>query len=525
MKKVIWCVIAIFVLALHLPIAVLATEATPMYNCLGGEPCTTPEPSVPPTSGSTYNISNQPTPDPCLDEEEDEDEYNEDYYDEDDEDDDNDDASIQTTDEHRWGHKHHHKSGNGFIEQLLRLLIELIQKLLGGQNIEIPNLDDNNGDNNNDDDENGNDNDEDNSGDDENNGDDNGNNNEDDPCEDNEDEEDDEDEENSSPTTNPSTGAPQNPTVPANTTPGTSSAPAPSTIVIMPSGGGTVAGCAQADIQNLVNSISEANIKANLEKLVQDDAQPLPNELGSRYVSNPGNAAKVQWAQQQLASYGLSAELQPFSASGENVNNVVGTINGTNANSFYAVGGHIDSINDDDESGPAPGADDDGSAIAIALEVARVIKGLPQQCFKSGVQFVGFNDEENSMGGSETYVQSVSGKEFKGLFNMDMVGGKGSSDCISNLYNSSKDQFMATKLTEVNTKYNVGLTLEDGTYSSSDIDSISFWDAGLPSSYQVECGDSPGYHTADDTTKYISYTQMTKLAKVLVAAVAELVNQ
>ncbi|MBL8160284.1 M28 family peptidase [Candidatus Saccharibacteria bacterium] len=290
-----------------------------------------------------------------------------------------------------------------------------------------------------------------------------------------------------------------------------------------PGTGGPVGDCGQTRIQQLVDSVSEAKIKANLEKLVQDDSKPTPNSLGSRHISSPMNQVKVDWAKQQLSSYGLSIIDQPFSSGGYDLHNMVGRLQGS-GNTVYTAGAHIDSIADDSET-VAPGADDDGSGVVIVMEAARVLKSY-QSCLKSHIDFVGFNDEEEGMEGSVVYANDIESQGFKGLYNMDMLGyAAGGEPCIANNYNSDRDKFMADKLEEVNSKYGVNMTLQMGTYSADDIDSISFWNKSMPSAYAVECNeDSPGYHTTDDTLEHISYPQMTAFTKVLVAGLAELAS-
>jgi hypothetical protein len=58
---------------------------------------------------------------------------------------------------------------------------------------------------------------------------------------------------------------------------------------------------------------------------------------------------------------------------------------------------------------------------------------------------------------------------------------------------------------------------------SHDVDSSNFWGANLPSIYQYECDDNdPGYHKSTDTLKNITYSQVTRTTKAIVAALAEL---
>ena len=315
----------------------------------------------------------------------------------------------------------------------------------------------------------------------------------------------------------------EQPTVPvATTNPGTTVAPTQP--------GSPIAGCTQSDIQNLVNSVSQANIEANLRALVQDDSQQTPNELISRHISSPGNQIKVDWAKQQLASYGLQVIEQPFSSGGYNLENAVARVNGSDPNSLYAVGGHIDSINDDDNDGSAPGANDDGSGFVVAMEVGRVLKGY-EQCLKSSIDIVGWNDEEEEMEGSASYVRKLSGVNFKGAVSMDMIGYTPDGQCLKSDVENGQDESFSQAVVARNQTYNLGFNVTHDTQSDMGDDASSFWDAGLPAIYMVECStednanNDPGYHSANDKIQNVNFEQLAQTARLLVAALAELASE
>lgn len=300
---------------------------------------------------------------------------------------------------------------------------------------------------------------------------------------------------------------------------------------------GTTAGpsCGQSDIRRLVDQVSQANIEANLRKLVQDDTKPAPNQSISRHVSSPGNKQKTDWMKQQLVAYGLGDISQNFTSAGYSLTNPAGRLVGTAApNTIYGIGAHIDSTSEKPAT-LAPGAEDDGSGVAVVMEVARVLAPY-RSCLKSSVDFIGFNDEEENMKGSVTYVNAVkngSGKTFKGMLNLDMVGFTKGGECIKADGNLTVDTPLTQKIVQMNGTYGVGLDITAGRYTYEDIDNASFWDAKLPSVYLVDCatevdaGEYPHYHESTDTVtaSNISFPQLTKLAKVLVATLAELAGQ
>lgn len=291
--------------------------------------------------------------------------------------------------------------------------------------------------------------------------------------------------------------------------------------------------CSQARIQQLVDSVSQANVDANLRALVQDDTKPTPNEKISRHISSPGNKQKTDWMKQKLAGYGLTDQSQNFTASGRSLTNPIGRLTGSiGISAIYALGAHIDSQSDSPAT-LAPGADDNASGVAAVIEAARVLKPF-QSCMKATVDFIGFNDEEEGMGGSQLYARNANKTAFKGLLNMDMIGyADVNGQCIKSYYkNAAREQALAQRVADVNTKYKIGLApITVKQYPSSDIDSASFWSAGLPATYQGECIDDdgtpdlPGYHSTDDTLADVSVPMVTKTTKAVVAALAELTSQ
>lgn len=220
---------------------------------------------------------------------------------------------------------------------------------------------------------------------------------------------------------------------------------------------------------------------------------------------------------------------QPFTSEGHKLNNAVGRLSGKST-SLYTVGGHIDAINGgsdgDNQSGKAaPGANDDGSGVVVAMEAGRVLKAW-QPCMKSSIDFVGFNDEEEESGGSEKYVKSISSKSFKGLYNIDMVGYMPKELCLINRYdNTQRDKPLLTKLNSVNKKYAINMKMKSAIYHEDDTDTYSFWDENKAGLYLNECTDDedyPGYHSVTDKTSFINYTALAKTTKLMVAALAEL---
>jgi hypothetical protein len=119
--------------------------------------------------------------------------------------------------------------------------------------------------------------------------------------------------------------------------------------------------------------------------------------------------------------------------------NVIAKLKGTNPadDRIFIISGHLDSRNKDvmDAIGGAPGANDDGSGVAVVIELARVMAGME---FSATILFVAFTGEEQGLKGA-TYLADKAKEEgwnIAGILNNDIVGNSKSSD--TNISDNSK---------------------------------------------------------------------------------------
>jgi predicted lipoprotein with Yx(FWY)xxD motif len=276
--------------------------------------------------------------------------------------------------------------------------------------------------------------------------------------------------------------------------------------------------CNHTSIARLVQNVSQQRIRANLNYLERDSS----GRLGTRYEGTQGNATKTVWVKNMLTQYGLTAALQPIPH--KKVRNVVATIRASKPTAVFGVGAHVDSINHDDKDGPAPGADDNGSGVVAFMEAARVLASFPKACFKTSIDFVAFNDEEEDMEGSPAYVASLRNKKMMGFINMDMVG-YGDTPCIKDRYNDKdREGWLAAKISSVTKTYNIPLKIKLEQYEKGDSDHIAFWEKDIPAIYEEECMHGHQAHSTKDTTERINYDEITLVTQTLVATLAELVS-
>lgn len=182
---------------------------------------------------------------------------------------------------------------------------------------------------------------------------------------------------------------------------------------------------ANIPIQSLVNEVSVGNIKGHVEVLA--------NEIGPRDTPIAQSEA-ADYLAEQLKEFGYSVQRNPVDSS----ENVIAQISGDlNSNKIFVIGAHFDTVPN------SPGADDNASAVAGMLEIARILKDIEPDF---SIQFVGFALEEVGLVGSRQYAQSVTaqGYDLIGMISLEMIG------FTSNQPNSQKPFFTIPSCLTVN---------------------------------------------------------------------------
>ncbi len=113
------------------------------------------------------------------------------------------------------------------------------------------------------------------------------------------------------------------------------------------------------------------------------------------------------------------------------ITNVYAVLRGSDvqqASRIVLVTGHYDSRNSDNLNGtdPAPGANDDGSGVAVSLECARVLSQAAGKLkFPATIIFLTVAGEEQGLNGSKHFAQMAKqqGWKIEAVLNNDIVGG------------------------------------------------------------------------------------------------------
>jgi len=255
------------------------------------------------------------------------------------------------------------------------------------------------------------------------------------------------------------------------------------------------------DLETLAGMMNEDSLTSYLEMLQSFDG---------RFVNTPSNAASRLWLMDQLESFGYDSILvDSFTTTLDNelksVQNVIAYKIGTELpNHQIIVGAHRDSYPE-----VSPGADDNGSGTVAVLEIARVLKDIDT---RMTIIFALFDAEEQGMYGSQYYANRAhyAGDSIVFMINMDMIGNYENTDSVrvfwegdstyAYLYRSLADSLTA-------------IQIKTGLIESSRSDHWPFKEYGYSYIYPFEALFSPVYHSANDSTTYISFDYLTRVAR------------
>ena len=199
------------------------------------------------------------------------------------------------------------------------------------------------------------------------------------------------------------------------------------------------------EISQLVKQVNSDSLKKYTEVLASFKSRHTLNQDAKDGMIAAQNYVKAKFSEFSSKSNGrLTSMIDEFVVPSDGrrivadakVGNVIATLQGTNPQDprMILVSGHLDSRNKDvmDAIGASPGANDDGSGVALVLELARI---LSQTEFPATLVFVAFTGEEQGLKGATYLADKAKAASWKieAVLNNDIVGNSNSSETnISN---------------------------------------------------------------------------------------------
>ncbi|HTC75838.1 MAG TPA: M20/M25/M40 family metallo-hydrolase, partial [Edaphobacter sp.] len=197
-------------------------------------------------------------------------------------------------------------------------------------------------------------------------------------------------------------------------------------------------------IAGALQQVSPDNIKAIITKLVSFKNRSTLSSMETDLPPGTGINAAADWIESEFKRYSdacggcLEVKRDEFIeppgtgpaariTKPTKLTNVYAILHGTDpaqANRYVLVTGHYDSRNSTNANthDPAPGANDDASGTAVALECARVLSRLK---FPSTIIFLTVAGEEQGLDGSRHFAKLAKseGWDLEAVLNNDIVGG------------------------------------------------------------------------------------------------------
>lgn len=279
---------------------------------------------------------------------------------------------------------------------------------------------------------------------------------------------------------------------------------------------------------------------------LREHMKVLTVDIGERSVSVPENIKRSEaYIEAFYRELGLEVSKESYRFRGFTVANVIGRLDFSDRPKYhYIVGAHYDSV-----SGTV-GADDNASAIAVQLELARRLKALQSQGKRDvSVRFVSFPLEEppafvSDAMGSRVYAERArrEGERIDGMICLEMVGytclTPGCQDYPFPL-NHLRFPKIGNFIGIVGNTKSMGFTrsLKKAFKKNRDLpvislsvpfngkmvpavrrsDHASFWDTGFKAVMVTDTAffRNPHYHTKLDTMDRLDYTFMAELVESL----------
>lgn len=281
-----------------------------------------------------------------------------------------------------------------------------------------------------------------------------------------------------------------------------------------------------------------------LEDRLKAHLRALTIEIGARSAFPGGGlAAAARYIREDFEAAGLVVAEEPYDYRGRTVANLVARPPGSaNASAYYVVGAHYDTVPG------TPGADDNASAVAVMLELARrsAESALP-------LRFVAFTLEEapaymTGLQGSRVFVRMCAerGERVLGAAVLEMVGYTApeqhypmvlhwagypkTGDFIGIVGNWRSRRFGRSLLRgfRANPRLPVEslfVPLNGWVLPATRLsDHASFWDHGWPAVMITDTAffRNPHYHRPGDTMRTLDIGFMAELVRSLELALAEL---
>ena len=294
-------------------------------------------------------------------------------------------------------------------------------------------------------------------------------------------------------------------------------------IIVLPSKDeGPVSAAPDTIIERLISNVSTTNLRQTILDL---------QNYRTRYTYTWQCDSAAAYLSRRFSSLGISTRYDTYILNGNTSYNVEATYPGqVHPESIVIACGHFDSYSSQAQTN-APGADDDASGVASALEIARV---LTTARFRWTVKYLAFSGEEQWMKGSYHWVDSVAvpqGMRIAGVYNLDMIGYPAYDSNLIYITPNSASRSLAVLAESINRQYSLGMRAFNYLDEDAAGDHTPFWEKGYKAVFVIEDsewgiwnGSNPHYHTTHDTLGNLKMSLVTRTTKLALGCLATLAS-
>ena len=282
-----------------------------------------------------------------------------------------------------------------------------------------------------------------------------------------------------------------------------------------------------------------ARLRADVESFPPSRCRSSPAALGAMEAMVQERLRMLGWSVVAQEVNPLANPHRPTAKPGPPSHNLIATRALAPGGPMFVLGAHLDSV------ATSPGADDNGSGVAVLLELARLLP--PEAAAHTTLVF--FNEEEEGLHGSFTYVASLTPSERSRIgaaYVMDMVGGfddrphsQAYPKPLSWLAPDRGDFLSVIALREADASVaqlrqdhervapNLAIEMFEPPRGLAEklpdlwrSDHAPFWEAGIPALFFTDTGPfrSDRYHTPADRSDALDYGKMALVATLLLEA-------
>ena len=286
------------------------------------------------------------------------------------------------------------------------------------------------------------------------------------------------------------------------------------------------------------------DVDTALEHRLRRHVERLAGDIGERNVYCPEALHAAEgYIREVWTEYGYSVSAQEYSAAGVRSANLEIVLPGQAEKEIILVGAHYDTVR------PSPGADDNGSGVAVLLELGRLLRGLTP---KNELRLVAFVNEEppfffTDRQGSRVYAHAARarGERIRLMLSLEMLGyyrdepGSQAYPPVFRWFYPDRANFIAL-VSNFRSRREMR-RLADAFRAASPFpleqvatffwipgvawsDHLSFWREGYRAMMLTDTAffRNPHYHAATDLPDTLDYRRMASVAEGLAAALTDL---